>query len=258
MPVGCARAQGGLGQRGTRAAWFCPELQYLYPAALVTAVTKAGPALGVGTTLQNNPTACALTHFPDEVKKLAPSHVAGKWRHQDLPWEAGLLRLALWRAWPEVLGSPAFCPYSRDCIWSGQHGEAYCPVHNEVTGVPAFPASSLEAGAGQTVEIVSVWVWRGHRGGIRTPDPASLLLRQLLLHFFALSFSRSSTELLSVTTPNAAGSYPSAPKGLLSSPPRRPPLPSVPRDRGWGGGRRRTWRSPGVGPSQAVIPDWRA
>lgn len=44
---------------------------------------------------------------------------------------------------------------------------------------------------------------------------------------------------------------------FLSSP-RPPPLPSVPRDRGMERGERRTRRSPGVGPSQAVIPDWRA
>lgn len=81
-----------------RAASFCPELQFLFPAALVTAVTKAGPALGSGTTLHDNRTTCALSHFADEVKKLAPSHVAGKWRHQDLPWAAGLLGLALWLA----------------------------------------------------------------------------------------------------------------------------------------------------------------
>lgn len=79
--------------------------------------------------------------------------------------------------------------------------------------------------------MVSIWVWRGHCGGVRTPDPASLLLRQVLLHFFAPFFSPSRPEPLPEATPNAAGSYPSAPKGLLSSP-RPPPLPSVPRDRG--------------------------
>lgn len=106
--VRCARAHGGLGRRGTGAAWFCPQLQFLYPAALVRAVTKAGPALGDETPLHNNPTTCALSHFTDEVKKLAPSHVAAKWRHQDLPWTAGLLGLALWLAWQEVLGSDSY------------------------------------------------------------------------------------------------------------------------------------------------------
>lgn len=120
---------------------------------LVTAVTEAGPALGDGTTLPNNPTTCALSHFADEVKKLSPSHVAGKWRHRDLPWAAGPLGLALWLAWQEVPGpTPAFCPCPRGCIWSGQHGEAVCSVHKEVIGVLASPASSLEASAGQTVD----------------------------------------------------------------------------------------------------------
>lgn len=76
---GCAlRAQGGLGRRGARAAWLRLELRFLYPNAIMITVARAGPALGDGTTLHDNPTPCALSHFADEVKKLAPSHVAGK------------------------------------------------------------------------------------------------------------------------------------------------------------------------------------
>lgn len=101
---------------------------------------------------------------------------------------------------------------------------APCPMRRQGCLLPQL----AEAGASQTDDLVSYWVWRGLCGGVRTSDPASLLLRQLLLHFF----SPSRTELLSEVTPSAVGSYPSAPKGLLSSPPRPPPLPSVPRDRG--------------------------
>lgn len=94
-----------LGGAGRGRPGSVPNFSSFIPVHLVTALTEAGPALGDGTTLPNNPTTCALSHFADEVKKLSPSHVAGKWRHQDLPWAAGPLDLALWLAWQEVLGS---------------------------------------------------------------------------------------------------------------------------------------------------------
>lgn len=152
--------------------------------------------------------------------------------------------------------TPASCLCSRGCICSGQHGEPHCPVHNEVTGVPASPASSLEVGWAQAKP--STWFPTGCGGD------SAVGSGHLTLHHCALDSSSAISSPLS--SPEAAQSPFQRRRPMQRVPILLPQRASFPlllvlllshlcRVTG---GRRRTWSSPDVGPSQAVIPDWRA
>lgn len=178
--------------------------------------------------------------------------MAANWRYQDPPRGRRSSRSLLCGLnCKEFWGSiPAFCPCRWGCIWFGQHGEASCPMHSEVTGC-LLPQQSrggrMPNRRGRfRLGVAGTRWWPEHLTPHRC-SPAALF------HFF--SGDPQSPFQRRRPMPRVPTLLPQ--RASFLSPPR-PPLPSVPRDLTGGGGKRRTRRSPGVGPSQAVIPDWRA